>query len=290
MERKTLLITGASRGIGLAIGLRFAKAGNNIVIAAKEDPASPESALTSAAAQITAAGGEVLAFNIDLRDDEGIKQTAEKAIDKFGCIDLLINNTSAFCFNNTPHISPAQFDMLMATNVRATFFMSQACLPYLQQTQNPHIINISPPLHMDAKWFKEHLAFTISKYGMSLCTLGMAAEFQHLGVAVNSLWPQTTIATSTIKDHFLPQVYAGSRWPSIMADAAYELAKRPSRECTGQFFTDEFLLKESGMVDFSHYAVDPDAELIQDLFISSNSSEMSPLSQNLFKNSLPSCQ
>jgi len=159
--------------------------------------------------------------------------------------------------------------------------MSQACLPHLKKAPNPHIINISPPLHMDAHWFKDHLCFSLAKYAMSMCTLGMAAEFQKAGIAVNSLWPETTIATQTIKDHFSPQVYAGSRWPSIMADAAYELVLRASRECSGRFFTDEALLREAGLMDFSHYAVDSSVPLMQALFIPADSNRAS-VSQDLF--------
>lgn len=263
---KTILITGGSRGIGHAIGLRFAKAGANIVIIAKEEqvPAS----IYSAAEEMIAAGGKALALDVDVRDADAIKLAVEQAVAQFGGIDILINNVSAFCFTDTINTTLEKFDLLLSVNMRATFLMSQACFPYLKYATNPHIINISPPLDMNTKWFKDHLAFTMSKYGMSMCTLGMSAEFKQTGIAVNSLWPQTTIATTTIKDHFVSEVYAGSRWPTIMADAAYELAQKNASECTGQFFIDEVLLREAGVTDFSKYAVDPNLPLVQDLFIS----------------------
>ena len=277
LSGKTILITGGSRGIGLAIALRYASAKANIVIVTKDTPANIE----SAASQITEAGGQALALNIDVSDHHAINQVVVQAVDRFGGIDVLVNNTSATCFADTMHVLPEQFDLVVSTSVRAAFFMSQACLPYLKEAPNPHIVNISPPLHMDPHWFKDHLCFSLAKYAMSMCTLGMAAEFQKAGIAVNSLWPETTIATQTIKDHFSPQVYAGSRWPSIMADAAYELILRPSRECSGRFFTDEALLRETGLVDFSQYAVDSSVPLMQSLFIPADSNR-APVSQDLF--------
>ena len=203
------------------------------------------------------------------------------AVDRFGCIDVLVNNTSATCFTDTLHTSSEQFDLVMSTSARAAFLLAQECFPYLKEAQNPHIINISPPLNMDVHWFKDHLAFTMAKYAMSMCTLGMSAEFQEAGIAVNSLWPQTTIATQTIKKHFLPKVYSGSRWPSIMADAAFEIALRTYREWTGQFFTDEALLRKTGVEDFTHYAVDPNVPLMQPLFIPLEAG-MAPISRELF--------
>lgn len=263
LKGKTIIITGGSRGIGLAIGIRYAKAGANIVIATKDSLAN----IQEAANQIIEAGGQVLALNVDVSDHKAIQVAIAEAVARFGRIDILVNNTSATYFKGTLDTSSEQFDLCIATSARAAFFMSQACFQHLSIAENPHIINISPPLTIDPYWFKDHLAFSLSKYAMSLCTLGMAKEFKDAGVAVNSLWPETTIATQTIKDHFLPEVFAGSRWPSIMADAAYELGLRDSRECTGRFFTDEALLRESGMVDFSHYAVDLKVPLLQSLFV-----------------------
>lgn len=277
---KTIVITGGSRGIGEAISLKFAEYGANLVIFAKED----ENGLNAITNKIIDAGGKAFAIDVDLQDESAIHNEITKVVDYFGDIDVLINNASAFCFTDAVNTSPEKFDLLMATNIRATYFMSRHCLEYLKKSSNPHVINIAPPLDMDAKWFKKHLAFTISKCGMSMCTLGMAEEFRHLGVAVNSLWPQTTIATSTIKTHFRPEIYAGSRWPSIMADAALILARRNAQECTGNFFVDEFLLRESGVTDFSHYAVDPNAPLILDLFITEKVDNKSvlPFSYDMF--------
>jgi citronellol/citronellal dehydrogenase len=275
--RKTIVITGASRGIGLAMALRFAAEKDNIVVVSKDSKES----IQTASDQIVQAGGHALSFNIDVSDNCAIEQAVSEAVKAFGGIDILINNVSAQCFTDTLHTLPENFDTLIATSVRAAFFMSQACLPHLKKASNPHIINISPPLNLDAYWFKDHLAFSLSKYGMSLCTLGMAEEFKQDGIAVNSLWPETAIATQTIKDHFSPKVYAGSRWPSIMADAAYALIHRSSRECSGRFFTDEALLREAGVEDFSQYAVDSQVPLMQALFIPIDQNR-AQVSQDLF--------
>ena len=274
LKGKTILVTGASRGIGEAIALRYASAGANIVIVSKDSP----EALQDAASRMIAAGGQVLALNIDVTDVNALKLAVAEAVERFGSIDVLVNNTSATVFTDVLHTTPEKFDLAISTSVRAAYFLSQACLPYLKKSSNPHIINISPPLNIDPHWFKDHLAFSIAKYAMSHCTLGMAEEFKKEGIAVNSLWPESTIATQTIKDHFSPKVFAGSRWPSIMGDAAYELL---SRKCTGQFFTDERLLREAGIIDFSHYAVDPNVPLMQALFVPVDA-QMRPVSQDLF--------
>jgi citronellol/citronellal dehydrogenase len=273
-QGKTILVTGASRGIGLAIAFRYAEAGANIVIISKDSP----TALQEAKAQMIGAGGQALALDVDVTDPSALKRAVDMAVSQFGGIDVLVNNTSATCFTNTLQTTPEKFDLALATSVRAAYFLSQACFPYLKKSSNPHIINISPPLTIDSHWFKDYLAFSIGKYAMSFCTLGMAEEFKKEGIAVNSLWPKSTIASQTIKDHFDPKVFAGSRWPSIMGDAAYELL---SRKCTGRFYTDEELLKEAGVVDFSHYAVDPKVPLMQALFIPADS-QMRPVSQDLF--------
>ncbi len=277
LKGKTIAITGASRGIGLAIAERFAQAGANIVVLTKD----LDTQIMDATSQIKAAGGEVLTLNVDVSDMHAIQQAVIQAVNRFGGIDALINNTSATSFNDAEHTTPQQFDLVMSTSARAAFFISQACLPYLKKAQNPHIINISPPINLDQNWFKDHLAFTIGKYAMSMCTLGIAVQFQNYGIAVNSLWPRSTIATQTIIDHFSPKVYAGSRWPSIMGDAAYELILKSAKECTGQFFTDEALLRESGIDDFSQYAVELNLPLMQALFISREEG-MLPVSQDLF--------
>ncbi|QLH42609.1 MAG: SDR family oxidoreductase [Coxiellaceae bacterium] len=285
---KTVLITGGNRGIGHAIGLRFAKEKANIVILAKDSP-SPHATINlhSATESIKAAGGNALAIDADISNNDEIQTSIAKAVAEYGAIDILINNAACFCFADSINTSTEQWDLLFSVNARATFFLSQACFPYLKQATNPHILNISPPLDMNPGWFKHHLAFTMSKYNMSMCTLGMAAEFRPAKIAVNSLWPQTTIATTTIKDHFLPNVYAGSRWPTIMADAAFEIIQRDSKHFTGNFIIDEILLREIGITDFTHYAVDPNSPLAQDLFVPENKdygNEFS-LSQELFKES-----
>lgn len=281
LKGKTVLITGGSQGIGQAIALRYAAAGANIVVATKDSPEN----IQSTADQIHAVGGQALVLPVNVSDENEIKQAVIETATRFGGIDALVNNTSATCFTHALQTLPEQFDLVISTSVRAAFLLSQACFPYLKLASNPHIINISPPLNLDPREFKNHLAFSLAKYAMSLCTLGMAEEFKEAGIAVNSLWPETTIATQTIKNHFSPQVYGGSRWPSVIADAAYELILRSSRECTGQFFTDEALLRETGIVDFSHYAVDPHAILMQALFVPATSGRL-PVSQDLFLSKL----
>lgn len=280
LKGKTIVITGGSRGIGLAIGIRFATDGANIVILSKDTPER----INEVSNQILEAGGKPLVLDIDVTDQRVVHEAVSKAAAYFGGIDILINNTSATCFTKTVDTSSKRFDLAIGTSVRAAFFLSQACIPYLKHSSNPHIVNISPPLNMDPTCFKDHLAFSLSKYAMSLCTLGMAEEFKQEGIAINSLWPKTTIATQTIKDHFLPKVYAGSRWPTIMADAAYALVLRRSRNGTGHFFTDEELLQATGRVDFSQYAVDPNTPLMQALFLPKES-ELTPVSQDLFLDS-----
>lgn len=277
LKEKTVVITGASRGIGQAIALRYAELQANIVILTKDT----KEQLQETTFQIQAVGGSSLVLDVDVGDQGAISQAIALSVERFGGIDILVNNTSATCFADALHTTPEQFDLIIGTSARAAFFLAQACVPYLKNAENPHIINISPPLDMDPHWFENHLAFSLGKYAMSMCTLGMARAFQNFGIAVNSLWPRSTIATQTIKDHFSPEVFAGSRWPSIMADAAFALVLRKSQECTGQFFTDEALLKRAGVVDFSHYAVDPNVPLMQALFIPKEDT-MTPVSQDLF--------
>lgn len=277
-RRKTILITGAGQGIGQSIAYRFARDGSNVVIASKDSPAQVQETVEG----ISAAGGEVLACDIDVRDCTQLKNLVSEAIARFGGIDILVNNTSAPCFNDTFHTTPEQFDLAISTSVRATFFLSKTCFPYLKESENPHIINIAPPLGMEEQWLRDYLPFSLGKYGMSLCTRGMAAEFYSAGIAVNSLWPKTNIATQRLKDHLLPQVYAGSRFPSIMADAAYALSLRTFKEASGQFFIDEFLLRDAGITDFSQYAVDPNHPLVQTLFLPLQEG-MIPISRELFR-------
>lgn len=287
LSGKTILITGGSRGIGYAIGMKCAKAGANIVIVSKEDLThATNTSIYTVADEMRKTGVKALAIDTDVRDDNAIKKAVNEAVTQFGSIDALINNVSAFCFTDTLHTSADKFDLLMSVNARATFLMSKACIPFLKNAANPHIITISPPLEMHSRWFNNHLAFTLSKYGMSMCTLGMAEELREMGIGVNSLWPMTTIATTTIQDHFTAKVYAGSRWPTIMADAAFEVLQRNARDCTGNFFIDEIILREAGVTDFLNYAVDPNVPLVQDLFIpekiTSADDHSIPLSKNLF--------
>ncbi|MBX9744825.1 MAG: SDR family oxidoreductase [Chlamydiales bacterium] len=277
LERKTIVITGGSRGIGLAIALRYATTKANLIILTKDAPEN----IKQTADQIISAGGQALVLNIDISDQQAIKEAISQGVDLFGGVNILVNNMSAMSFTDTLHTTPEQFDLIITTSVRAAFFMSQACFPYLRKANNPHIVNISPPLHIDRDRLKNHLAFSVSKYAMSFCTLGMSAEFESDGIAVNSLWPETPIATSTIKEHCLAQVYVGSRWPAIMADAVYELTLRDSKKCSGQFFTDEALLREKDIIDFSHYAVDLSAPLMQSLFLPADENK-TPISQELF--------
>ena len=246
LKQKTIIITGGSRGIGQAIALKLAASGMNLVILSKDF----EENIQQTASQINSLGANALVLNLDVTDCTAIKEAVATVIEQFGSIDALINNTSAACFQDVLNLSSQQFDLMMATSVRSAFFLSQTCIPYFKKTSNPHIINISPPLNMDPHWFKNYLGFSISKYAMSMCTLGMAETFKMEKIAVNSLWPKSTIATQTLKKHFSSKVYESSRKPSIMADAAYQLLLRESSQCTGQFFIDEDLLKNAGVNDF----------------------------------------
>ena len=267
---KTLFITGASRGIGLAIALRAARDGANIAVAAKTtepDPRLPGT-VHSAVEQINAAGGRGLACPCDVRFEEQMHAAVQRTVETFGGIDILINNASALFLAGTLDTPAKRFDLIHAINVRGTFLTSQACLPHLKQADNPHILNLAPPLNFESRWFAPHLAYSLSKFGMSLCVLGMAEEFRSAGIAVNALWPRTAIATAAVRnllggDDSLRRC----RKPEIVADAAYAIIIRSSRECTGQFFLDDDVLRDSGVSDFSGYAIDPTAELLPDFFV-----------------------
>ena len=278
LEGKTAIVTGASRGIGLAIALKLATCGANLVILSKDT----EEKMQETRGQFKSLGKEALVLKVDVSDVNEMKEAIAQAVDQFGGIDVLINNTSATCFENTLNLQPEKFDLMMATSARAAFFLSQYCIPHLKKAANPHIINISPPLNLESNCFKDYLGFSISKYAMSLCTLGMAKEFMEEGIAVNSLWPRSTIATQTIKDHFSSKVYSSSRFPSIMADATCELLLQPSESCSGHFFIDEELLRNTGKTDFSDYAVDSNAPLMQALFTPADE-EMVSVSSELFQ-------
>ena len=268
LRGKTLFITGASRGIGKEIALRAARDGANVALAAKTaepDPRLPGTIFT-AAREIEEAGGKALPLKVDIRFEDQIADAAAKAAKAFGGIDILVNNASAISLTGTRETPMKRFDLMFGINVRGTFAASQALLPYLLRGSNPHILNLSPPLSLDPKWFRNHCAYTMAKYGMSLCVLGMAEEFRDAGLAVNALWPRTVIATAAIS--LIPGVQARNcRTPAIVADAAHAILSRDSRSCTGNFFIDEEVLSSEGVTDFSPYAVEPGAPLLPDLFL-----------------------
>jgi citronellol/citronellal dehydrogenase len=266
---KTVFITGASRGIGREIALRCARDGANVVITGKSDQPHPKlpGTIHSVAEEVIAAGGKALALRLDVRDEIAVAAAVEAAGRQFGGLDVLVNNASAISLTGTLDTRPKRLDLMWSVNMRATFVASQACIPWLQKAANPHILTLSPPLDMDPKWFAPHLAYTLSKYGMSMCALGMAREFAADGIAVNCLWPRTTIATAAIEYNFPEAVLRASRQPAIVADAAYHVLTRDSRACSGNFFVDEEVLREAGVDDFGPYAVVPGQPLYQDLFL-----------------------
>ena len=269
LKGKTLFITGASRGIGLAIALRAARDGANVAIAAKTVEPHPKlpGTIFTAAEDIEKAGGKALPVVVDVRNEEMVEEAVKSAADKFGGIDILVNNASAIMLTGTEYTPMKRYDLMNQVNARGTFLCSQKCIPYLKKSDNPHILNNAPPLNMKAKWFKNHVAYTMAKYGMSMCTLGMAAELEDDGIAVNSLWPATAIATSAVEMLGGDSMMKTSRKPDIMADAAYAILNKDSRECTGNFFIDEELLASEGVTDFAPYAVDPEAQLSPDFFL-----------------------
>jgi citronellol/citronellal dehydrogenase len=269
LENRTLFITGASRGIGREIALRAAKDGANVVIAAKTSDPHPKLAGTihSVADEVRAAGGRALAIQLDVRDDAAIAAAMEAAVAKFGGLDILVNNASAISLTPTLATPAKRFDLMMAVNARATFLCSQAAIPHLRKSPNAHILTLSPPLNMAPKWFAGHVAYTMSKYGMSMCTLGMAEELRADGIAVNSLWPRTTIATAAVEVHFPEAVVRASRTAAIMADAAHVILASDARKNSGNFYIDEEVLGRAGETDFDRYAVTPGVPLFQDLFV-----------------------
>jgi citronellol/citronellal dehydrogenase len=266
---RTLFITGGSRGIGREIALRAARDGANVAIAAKTAEPHPKLAGTihSVAAEIEKAGGKALAIQLDVRDEAAVAAAIEATAKKFGGLDILVNNASAISLTPTLATPARRFDLMMTVNARATFLCSQAAIPHLAKSKNPHILTLSPPLNMDAKWFAGHVAYTMSKYGMSMCTLGMAEELKPQGIAVNSLWPRTTIATAAVEVHFPEAILKASRTPAIMADAAHVILTSEARKHTGHFYIDEEVLRKSGTKDFERYAVTPGVPLFQDLFV-----------------------
>jgi len=269
LRGKTLFVTGASRGIGLAIAKRAAQDGAQVVLAAKTERPHPKlpGTIHTAAAEIEAAGGRALALATDIRDEAQVAAAVAKAVETFGGIDVLVNNASAISLTGTLDTPMKRFDLMHSVNVRGTFCCSQACLPHLLRAANPHILNLAPPLNLDPKWFRGHVAYTMAKYGMSMCVLGMAEEFRERGVAVNALWPRTTIATAAVAMLGGDEMLGHSRRPEILADAAHWILTQPARECTGNFFVDEEVLARAGVHDLARYAVTPGAELVPDFFL-----------------------
>ncbi|MFP2908762.1 SDR family oxidoreductase [Pyxidicoccus sp. 3LFB2] len=269
LKGKTLFITGASRGIGKAIALRAARDGANIVIAAKTTEPHPKlpGTIYTAAEEIEKAGGRALPCMVDIRDEQQIAAAVAKTVETFGGIDILVNNASAISLTGTLETPMKRFDLMHGINTRGTFACSQACIPYLKKSSNPHILNNSPPLNMEARWFAPHVAYTMAKFGMSMCVLGMAEELKEDGIAVNAIWPRTVIATAAVQNLLGgDETMRGSRFPEIMADAAYAILTKPSREFTGNFCIDEEVLRAEGVTDFSKYQ-QPGAELLPDYFL-----------------------
>ena len=270
MKGKTVLITGGSRGIGKAIALRLAKEGANIAIAAKTAEPHPklEGTIFTAAEEMEKMGVKALPLQCDIRYEDQVEAAVQKTVETFGGIDILINNASAINLTQTEQTEPKRFDLMHGIQVRGTFFMCKACIPHLRKSSNAHILNLSPPLNLNPKWFAQHLAYTMSKYGMSMIILGLAEELKKDKIAANALWPKTTIATAAVQNllggDFLMQM---SRTPDIVAEAAYHIVTKPSEQCTGNFFIDEDVLAKEGITDLDKYAVNTKQKLMTDIFL-----------------------
>jgi citronellol/citronellal dehydrogenase len=269
LRDKVVFITGSSRGIGREIALRCARDGAKIVVTGKtvEPHSKLPGTIHTVAEEVDRAGGKALAIRLDVRDEQAIRDAVALTVETFGGVDVLVNNASAIGLSGTLETAPKRLDLMWDVNMRATFLASQACIPHLKRAANPHILTLSPPLNLDPKWFAPHVAYTVSKYGMSMCTLGLAREFVGDGISVNCLWPRTTIATAAIEFNFPEAVLRASRKPSIMADAAHAIITRDSRADTGKFHIDEDVLRSTGVVDFEQYAVSPGTPLYVDLFL-----------------------
>ena len=274
LRGKTLFITGGSRGIGLAIAIRAARDGANVAIAAKTTEPNPKLSGTiyTAAAEIEMAGGKALPIPCDIRDEAAVRAAVAATVNAYGGIDILVNNASAISLTGTLATPMKRFDLMFGVDVRGTFLCSQACLPHLEVSaaagRNPHILTLSPPLNLDPKWFRDHVAYTMAKYGMSMCVLGMSEEFRTAGVAVNALWPRSVIATAAIA--MIPGAADEThrmRTPEILADAAHAILMRDARTTTGNFFIDDEVLAATGVTDFDRYAVKPGNPLLPDLFL-----------------------
>jgi citronellol/citronellal dehydrogenase len=270
LEGKTLFISGASRGIGLAIALRAARDGANVAIAAKTTEPHPrlKGTIYTAAEEVRAAGGKALALVCDIRDESQVIAAIEKTVEAFGCLDICVNNASAISLTNSQATDMKRFDLMMGINTRGTFMVSKYCIPHLRKADNPHILMLSPPLDMKPKWFEHSTAYTIAKYGMSMCVLGLSAELRDAGIAVNALWPRTTIATAAVGNLLGGDaMMRASRTPDIMGDAAYAVFTKPSRHFSGRFCIDDSLLYADGVRDFERYRVDPSVPLMADFFV-----------------------
>lgn len=271
LKGKTLFITGASRGIGREIALKAAQDGANIVVAAKTTTAHPKlgGTIYSVAEEIEAAGGRALPLQLDVRDQDAVAAAMKQAAEHFGGIDILINNAGAISLNGVENLDPTRFDLMYQVNTRAVMVCSQAALPYLKKSENPHILSLSPPINLKESWFAVHSPYTISKYGMSMLTMGMNQEFERYGVSVNGLWPRTIIATAAIEFSLGGrELFSKARTPAIMADAAYAIISSQNRSITGRLLIDEEILRESGVEDFEKYRVEAsDDELMVDLFV-----------------------
>lgn len=274
LKNKTLFITGASRGIGLAIALRAARDGANIVIAAKTAEAHPKlpGTIHSAAAEVEAAGGKALALQVDIREEAEVKAAIDKTVETFGGLDIVVNNASAIQLTDSQATDMKRWDLMHQVNARGTFMVSKYAIPHLAKAENPHILMLSPPLDMTEKWFAAHTAYSIAKYGMSLCVLGLAGELRRKGIAVNALWPRTTIATSAVKFALGGDaMMRASRTPEILADAAHVIFNKPAKSFTGQFLIDDTFLASEGWTDFDQYRVDPTQKLFVDFFVPDDS-------------------
>lgn len=270
LKGKTVFISGGSRGIGLAIALRAARDGANVTIAAKTAEPHPKlpGTIYTAAQEIEAAGGKALPVVCDIREEEQVADAVANTAERFGGIDICVNNASAIQLTGTLQTDMKRFDLMHQINTRGTFLVSKLCIPHLKKAENPHILNLAPPLDMNPKWFRNHTAYTMAKFGMSMCTLGMSAEFAGDGIAVNSLWPLTAIDTAAVRNLLGGETLAAmSRSPQIMADAAHAIFLRPSRAATGNFYIDELVLREEGVTDFSHYAENAGEPLAADFFV-----------------------
>lgn len=269
LEGRVVFITGGSRGIGRAIALRCARDGAKVAIAAKTAEPHPklEGTIFTVAREIEESGGQALPIQMDAREEQQIEASIEKTVEAFGGLDVLVNNASAISLTSTRATSMKKFDLMFSVNVRATFATSRAAISHLAKSSNPHILTLSPPLNLNPKWFKNHVAYTMSKYGMSMCTLGMAEELRREGIAVNSLWPKTAIATAAIELLLAAAGLEASRTPEIMADAAHAILTRDSRTYTGHFAIDEDVLREEGVTDFDKYANKPGTPLLPDFFL-----------------------